>query len=106
LDFFREHLPFERMRRADSLIAGPMNYCLAAPGEVYAIYLPQGGTTTLDLGRSASRFDVSWFNPRTGGKLLAGSVPTIAGPGRQAIGNPPSEPEKDWAVLVRLQTRP
>jgi len=47
------------------------------------------------------RYTVSWYNPRTGGDLVAGSVAYITGPGSQSLGSPPSEPEKDWIVLVK-----
>ena len=103
LRFFHDNLPFHQMRRADLLTFDPSDYCLAKPGQVYAIYLPNGGTTTLDLGRMTAAFDVRWFNPRTDGSLLAGSVPSITGPGEKGIGEPPADREKDWAALVKIR---
>ena len=46
-------------------------------------------------------FEVKWYNPRSGGDLKDGSVKTVNGGGRRALGNAPAEPGKDWAVLVR-----
>jgi len=103
LELFHEHLPFHAMHAADSLTSNPSDYCLAKPGEVYAVYLPEGGTTTLDLGDSASVFDVAWYNPRSGGHLAAGSVRSITGPGQEPIGHPPSHRDRDWVALVRLR---
>jgi hypothetical protein len=101
IDFFHEHLPFCEMRPADGLTDNASDYCLARPGEVYAIYLPEGGTTTLDLGESTATFNVAWYNPRTGGPLAPGSVRTVTGPGRKSIGDPPSDGDKDWVALVK-----
>jgi hypothetical protein len=47
-------------------------YCFAKPGETYVVYLPDGGTTDLDLAGARGRFQVSWYNPRTGGGLAEG----------------------------------
>jgi len=103
LEFFADHLPFHRMARADGLTSHPGAYCLARPGEVYAVYLPEGDTTAIDLGRMTAPFDVRWFNPRTGGSLQTGSIASIAGPGKKGIGNPPGEGDKDWVALIEAR---
>ena len=101
LDFFHAHLPFWQMSHADSLTAAVDDFCLADPGEVYAIYLPRGGTTTLDLQQNDRPLRVWWFDPRTGGELQDGSVSQVRGPGVVSLGLPPSNPAEDWAVLVK-----
>ncbi|HEV56279.1 MAG TPA: DUF5060 domain-containing protein [Phycisphaerales bacterium] len=100
LDFFHKHLPFWTMQSADDLAEGDA-WCLAAPGHVYAIYLPEGGSTRLDLQDHGGTFSVQWYNPRTGGDLKAGSIATIEGPGRQSIGRPPQDEQQDWVALIR-----
>ena len=100
LDFFR-HLPIDRMSHHDELISSKDDYCLAEPGKVYVLYLPHGGTTDLDLTGTSVTFTVQWFNPRQSGLLQDGSVTSIEGPGKAGLGQPPSDPDKDWAVLVR-----
>jgi hypothetical protein len=85
----------------DELVAGAAAQCLAVPGEVYAIYLPEGGRATLDLAGSDEPFEVRWYNPREGGELRTGGVDTITGPGKQQLGNPPAQDSGDWAILVR-----
>ena len=46
-DFFRQYLPFHEMSSADQLISATVGFVFAKPGEVYAVYLPEGGTTDL-----------------------------------------------------------
>jgi len=44
-------------------------YCLAnptGPHAEYLVYLPVGGTITLNLSGSSGTFVVEWFNPGTG----------------------------------------
>jgi hypothetical protein len=106
LGFVRDQkLPLHEMTNADELIGNSRHdntrYCLAKPCEVYLVYLPSGGTCELDLGTSANRQRVDWFNPRSGGALQPGSVRELKGPGRSSLGNPPSEASEDWVVLIR-----
>lgn len=101
LDFFHEHLPFHRMEPADELVVGSGVFALAAPGEVYAIYLPSGGATRFDLGLRPGLYEVRWFDPRSGGALREGSVARVRGPGLAWTGDPPSDPHRDWLALVR-----
>lgn len=101
IDYFQRFVPFTRMTPNNALVQPSGAYCLHDAGEVYSIFLPAGGTATLDLGASSSRFTVDWYDPRTGGGLEAGSVATVTGPGRVGLGTAPRDPAKDWAVLVR-----
>ncbi len=99
-EFFTRQVPFSTMAPHDDLIAPKGPYCLADPGRSYAILLPQGGPAQLDLGDSHNELNVRWFNPRRGGSLQKGSVGRIQGPGRKSLGAPPSEPDRDWVVVV------
>jgi hypothetical protein len=101
LQFFHKYLPFWKMAPADELTAAPDDYCFARPGEVYAVYLPSGGTTSLDLGNSSATFTIQWFNPRRGEGILPLSPATITGPGPAAIGQPPRDTDKDWVALIK-----
>jgi hypothetical protein len=106
LRFFQEHLPFTEMRHADSLTSAGDDYCFAKAGYVYAIYLPKGGSTDVDL--PAASYSVQWYNPRTGGKLARGSVRTVKGPGKVSIGKTPgaNNAKEDWVALLKLQGPP
>ncbi|HUV40617.1 MAG TPA: hypothetical protein VMW23_02360, partial [Sedimentisphaerales bacterium] len=97
LQFFHEYVPFEQMHPDDSLVS--RGWCLAKTGSVYVVYLPDGGLT--DLQPAAGRYTVRWYNPRTGGKLQKSYVTEISGPGPVCLGNPPSDSDKDWVVLVK-----
>lgn len=100
-DFVVKYLPFTEAKHADELTPAANDYVLAKPGSTYAVYLPNGGTTTLDLSGTTGSFEVKWYNPRKGGPLLNGSVRSVQGGGARSLGNPPSEAASDWAVLVR-----
>lgn len=106
LDFFRdEKIPFADMQSADALLGNEQSdnskYCLAKPGEIYLVYLPDGGSSPLDLSAAAGDFTVSWFDPRTGGALQAGSVKQVTRGAKVSLGDAPSDAAEDWAILVR-----
>ncbi|MEO0796701.1 MAG: DUF5060 domain-containing protein [Verrucomicrobiota bacterium] len=108
LNFFEDNLPYTEMESANALIGNNSNnndkYCFAKDGEVYAVYLPNGGTTNLDLSGATGTFDVRWFNPRDGGALQTGSVAQVTGGSSVSLGNAPSDANEDWAILVKKLT--
>jgi hypothetical protein len=93
------------MNHDDGLISAPGARVFAKRGEVYAVYLPEGGTAELDLSAAAGSFGVQWFDPRSGGELQRGSVQSISGGLKRSLGQPPRAPGKDWAVLIRKAGR-
>jgi len=101
LEFFQRYLPFVEMKHNDALVANDDGQIFAKEGQIYAIYLPNGGTTDLDLGTVNRRFEVRWYDPRTGGALQEGTVNSIVGPGSVSIGFPPTDGSADWVALVR-----
>lgn len=106
LDFFSANgIPFWEMKNADALIGNPANdnskYCLAKSGEVYLVFLPEGGTADLDLSGAVGDFAVKWFNPRTGGELLDGTVKTLNGGRKGSVGQAPRDPGEDWLIVIR-----
>ena len=106
LEFFHDNeVPFWEMRCMDELVGNPKRdvskFCLAKTGEVYVIYLPDGGTTDLDLSDATGSFSIDWFNPREGGQLRSGSVKTLKGGTKNSVGTPPSDADEDWVVLLR-----
>jgi hypothetical protein len=106
LDFFpANQIPFWEMKNADALVGTPKNdnlkYCLVKTGELYIVFLRDGGTTDLDLSGASGSFPVEWFNPRVGGALQEGSVKSAKAGGKAPLGNPPGDPGEDWLIVVR-----
>jgi len=71
-------------------------YCLAKPGEVYALYFPRGGSVRLDLGVVERPMVLRWFDP---------TAARFADPHRIEAGGAvllktPSE-EQTWLALIR-----
>ena len=99
LDFFHSHLPFADMMSADELTLSKDDYCFAKTGEIFAVYLPQGGQAEIRIPEGS--YDIHWFNPREGGDLQKGPVDRIAGGVYASTGLPPADPSKDWVCLIR-----
>ena len=75
---------------------GNSAYCFAQSGELYFVYLPQGGAATLDLTTAAGEFTLAWFNPREGGALKSGAK--VRGGTKAALTAPTTD---DWLAVVR-----
>jgi hypothetical protein len=106
LQFFRTHeIPFWEMANANALAGNPgddnSRYCFAKAGELYLIYLPNGGDAALDLTGAEGGFAVQWFNPRAGGPLQVSTVRAVEGGAEVALGPPPEDPCEDWLIVVR-----
>jgi hypothetical protein len=106
LEFFRdERVPFWEMEPADRLAGNAAEdgsrYGFAKPGEVYLVYLPNGGPARLDLAGTSGRFTVAWLDPRKGGRLQAGTVREVVGGGTVDLGVPPAPTTEDWLAVVR-----
>ncbi|MBN2169542.1 MAG: DUF5060 domain-containing protein, partial [Actinobacteria bacterium] len=96
--FYENYLPFADMMPRNDLIS--TGYCSALEGEAYGIYLPDGGSATLDLSGVSGDFTVEWFDCENGGSLQDGSVAQISGGGTVSIGTPPAGGD-DWAAVVK-----
>jgi Protein of unknown function (DUF4038)/Domain of unknown function (DUF5060) len=70
------------------------NYCLASPGEIYAIYLPKAGSVTVQL--ISGTYTGVWWNAATGEQT---ALPTIRA-GASAWTSPPAPGSGDWALLL------
>ena len=67
-------------------------YCLAKPGEIYAVYLPKAGKVTLRL--APGRYAARWLSAFTGEWV---PLPGADGP---AWTSPPAPGWLDWALLL------
>lgn len=117
--FFRDQkIPLAEMVCVDELInnekRGNSGFAMAQPGKFYLVYLPSTRATParLKLRDVAGEFDVSWFNPRVGGELQAGSVVSIKAGDWVDLGLPPESMATareeatgdDWLVVVKRKS--
>jgi hypothetical protein len=98
-DFFLNNLPLEEMKPANKLVNSKDAFCLAKPGEIYVVYLPNAESAAIEL--PSGNYTVKWFNPRIGGNLQDGSLKTLDGGGKISVGLPPSKDGKDWVIILR-----
>ncbi|WP_299432583.1 DUF5060 domain-containing protein [uncultured Aquimarina sp.] len=71
-------------------ITSANDYVLSKSGEVYAIYLPDGGSTNISL--PSGTWQIQWYNPRSGGSLSDAI----------AVSNTISAPDtNDWVALIK-----
>ena len=70
------------------------NYCLAKPGDTYAVYLPNGGKVTVRL--EGGDYRAEWFAAQTGERI------PVESPVHGGAWTSPEAPDKnDWALLIR-----
>ncbi|NBC83485.1 MAG: DUF5060 domain-containing protein [Bacteroidetes bacterium] len=75
MDFYKDNnIPFWEMENANKLTRSEKDFVFAKPGEVYVIYLPDGGASTLNLENHSGTYTIEWYNPREGGELQKGRV--------------------------------
>jgi len=100
LDFFKGNaININETENYDQLVQVG-DYCLAIPGEEYIVFL-RNGSGTINLENQTGEFMVKWFDPRNGGKLQTGKETKIKAGKLQKIEGAPSEPNKDWVVLIK-----
>ena len=101
--FASNKLPLDEMTNADALVGNPQhkntNFCFAKSGEVYLVYLSNGGKVDLDLSAAKGEFYLSWYNPRAGGKPVPGG--TVEGGSQVQIGEAPKQADQDWLAFIR-----
>ncbi|MCL4195369.1 MAG: DUF4038 domain-containing protein, partial [Thermoguttaceae bacterium] len=85
-------LPWWELNPSDDLVTGGA-WCLAKPGAVYLVYLPDGGKTTVSLAEGS--YSAEWFDPRTGKREPIGEV---SGP---SWTSPAAPGDGDWALILR-----
>jgi hypothetical protein len=98
---FLQALPFWEMGPNDQLLTGEKG-----DGEVFsnkttfAIFLPEGGDSFLDLREMPGFFIKRWYDPRKG--VFVGAYSLIMGGRIVSLGLPPTDISDDWALLVEL----
>lgn len=99
-EFFKK-IPYTEMKSTDSLLMESTNYCFSKPGEIYAVYLKKGKTTSLDLRGQTGTFEVFWYDPKNGGPMQKGTKETLNGGNWEGLGEGPKPENRDWVVLLK-----
>jgi hypothetical protein len=98
---FVETLPFFDMKPCEDLLtSSSTNYCFGKPGFVYAFYMSEGGSLSVDLTNVFGTYGLQWFNPRTGERIIAGST---AGGVLRTFTAPDN---RDWALRLTRSNPP
>jgi hypothetical protein len=84
------------MEPADELVS--RGWCLAKEGEVYAVYMPEGGEAELELDEGT--YKLSWYDPRKGGEPVEGGKLSAKQAGKVKIG--PAPTKEDWAAVITV----
>ena len=95
---FMESLPFWEMNPHNELVTEGRAFCLAKPGQAYAMYLPTGGRVTVTLVPE-STYSAAWWNPANNKNGQYQNQQIIRG-GRQRLTAPGSG---DWALRILRQ---
>jgi hypothetical protein len=92
---FMESLPFHQMEPRNDLVTSGDAFCLAKPGAAYAVYLPHGGTVSIQLAKDAT-YGFAWWNPANGWDGQFEADGRVAG-GRQSFRTPAAG---DWGLRI------
>jgi len=79
----------------NSIVKSGTASAAADPGNEYVVYLPTGGSTTIDLSAATGTLSVEWYNPRTG--TYRGQT-TVQGGASRTFTAPDS---KDWVLHIK-----
>ena len=100
LTFFESHLPYWEMKPCPGVMDREDVYCAGKAGEIYAFYMPEGGSGFVGLPKDSS-YALSWFDPKDGGEMQMGAIKTIEGSDRVEVGLPPISNGEDWVLLIK-----
>lgn len=101
LEFFEKNpMPLNDMVNDNSISSASDDYGFYKAGDVYLVYLKNGGTTDLDLSAGDGEFTVRWYDTRNGGDLQAGTVTSVTGGGSVNLGQAPLNTSEDWLIVV------
>ena len=112
LKFFQDHkVPVWEMQNHNELLdndAFKTSYALAKKDETYLVFSQvaksaEGKSLSVDLSETKKEYSVKWFNPREGGELQTGTVDSLTGGQKVNLGFPPTDHDKDWAILLTTQ---
>jgi hypothetical protein len=89
---FITKIPYWQMSPNNTLVTN--GYALVNPGREYLIYLPSGGSVTVNLAAASGTFPLEWYNPRTG---IYTQQTTTSGGGSRTFHAPDNN---DWILHI------
>lgn len=57
---------YYRLEPADDIVVAGDAYAVADVGSEYVLYLPEGGSVTVDLSAASGTLTAAWYDPRSG----------------------------------------
>ncbi len=99
--FFETYLSYWKMKPCQKLLSNTQAFALSKSNDIYAIYVPGGSSTTLNLSNVNGSYTIHWYHPWKGGELVTGSTAMISGGQTVLLGQPPYDIQKDWVALLR-----
>lgn len=100
LDFFNNYLPYWDMQPCNSSVDREDAYCFGKTNQVYAIYLPDGGRTIIDVGKATKSYTISFHDP-VSGSTVQGETAVVPNSGKLLLTAPSATTGKDWIVLIQ-----
>ncbi|WP_067151772.1 DUF5060 domain-containing protein [Pseudotamlana agarivorans] len=96
--FHSNDVPFWEMSNNDA--GTSLGWMLSKTNEKHVIYLPDGGSPSVNLGNSGA-YSIKWYDPRNGGDLKDGSITTVNANGSpQNLGTAPNTSASDWVIYA------
>ncbi|WP_396601243.1 DUF5060 domain-containing protein [Algibacter sp. R77976] len=92
------NIPFQNLESNNAAVSS--GYLLTDFKDHYIIFLPNGGSTAIDI-LSSGNFDLKWFDPRHGGALKNGNITKVSNGIGVAIGEAPNSITSSWVVLLK-----
>ncbi|AGA80022.1 DUF5060 domain-containing protein [Echinicola vietnamensis] len=102
LDFFTgQNIPYWKMENRDEWLVKGEGYVLSDEKDQVVVYLKDAQAAEIDLGSLDGRFDVKWYDPRSGGALQEGKTLTVSAGQNVKLGDAPMSADKDWAIWLQ-----
>jgi hypothetical protein len=103
IEFFRVNkIPFWEMQNANELVTKASGeakpFCFAKSGEIYLVYLPNGGSAELKM-TDAGEYSAELFDPREGGAPKAVALQKRGD--QLLLEAPQGNANEDWLFIVR-----
>ena len=73
-NFIESGVEFWNMTPRDNLVTSGTAYCLANHEREYVVYLPNGGSVTVDLSDATGTLNIEWYDPKDGTYYDGGTV--------------------------------